>query len=56
MFRALYELGYVVVTTDFSNGFNAFMRQAMLDAVQRRCPALTSAFNTYYALDSMCFL
>ena len=27
----------------------------MVDAVQKRCPALTGIFNTFYALDSMCF-
>jgi hypothetical protein len=27
----------------------------MLDAVQKRCPALTKMFNMFYALDSMCF-
>ena len=28
----------------------------MLDAVQKRCPALTSLFNKFYALDAMCLL
>lgn len=28
----------------------------MLDAVQKRCPALTAVFNKFYALDSMCLL
>ena len=55
MFRALYEQGYIILTTDFTNGFNSFLRQAMLDAVQKRCPALTAVFNMFYALDSMCF-
>ena len=55
LFMALYEQGYIVLTTDFTNGFNAFLRQAILDAVQKRCPALTAMFNTFYALDSMCF-
>ena len=54
LFRALYEQGYIICTTDFSNGFNAFLRQSMLDAVHRRCPALTGVFNLFYALDSPC--
>ena len=33
LFRSQFERGHVVCTTDFSNGFNAFLRQAMLDAV-----------------------
>ena len=55
LFRALWELGYLVVTTDYSNGFNAFDRQAMLDAVNRKCPALNAVFNMFYGIDSMCF-
>jgi hypothetical protein len=54
LFRALYEKGYLICTTDYSNGFNAFMRQAMLCAVNSECPALNSLFNTFYALDSVC--
>ena len=27
----------------------------MLDAVNRRCPALTPLFNLFYARDSLCF-
>jgi hypothetical protein len=55
LFRSLWEAGHIILTTDYSNGFNAFQRQAMLDAVEKRCPALTQLFNIYYALDSMCF-
>ena len=44
-----------MILLNYSNGFNAFRRQAMLDAVQKRCPALTKVFNKHYALDSMCF-
>ena len=39
LFRSLYEQQYAICTTDFTNGFNAFARQAMLDAVDKRCPA-----------------
>ncbi len=55
LFRALYEKHYAIYLTDYTIGFNDFMRQAMLDAVEKRCPALTGMFNKYYALSSMCF-
>ena len=52
LFRAMYGKNNIILTTDFSNGFNAFRRQAMLDAVQKRCPALTKLFNQFYGLES----
>ena len=55
LFRSIWELGHVIITTDYSNGFNAFERQAMLDAVNKKCPGLNALFSKYYALDSMCF-
>ena len=56
LYRALHEDGWVIATTDFTNGFNAFSRQAMMDAVQTACPELLPAFNKYYAMDSVCLL
>ena len=53
--RALREQGYAVLKTDFTNGFNAISRQAVLDAVQLRCPQLTSLFNLFYTVDGACF-
>ena len=53
--RALREKGYAILKTDFANGFNALSRQAMLDAVQLRCPQLTSLFNLFYTVDGACF-
>ena len=55
LFRALYEQQFAVCTTDFTNGFNAFARQAMLDAVNARCPALNNLFTLFYGQDSPCF-
>ena len=55
LFRALWEQRYSVLSVDFENGFNNFLRQAMLDAVQKRCPSLTKHFNLYYGHDSLCF-
>jgi hypothetical protein len=56
LFRALYWLRFYGLFTDFTNGFNAFLRQAMLDAVNEYCPGLNALFNLFYALDSMCFM
>ena len=53
--RSMWEKLSPSLITDFTNGFNDFLRQAMLDAVERRCPELTAAFNMYYARDSICF-
>ena len=53
--RALRERGWAILKTDFANGFNALSRQAVLDAVQERCPELTSLFNLFYAVDGACF-
>ena len=53
--RALREQGYAILKTDFLNGFNAISRQAVLDAVQRRCPQLTSLFNLFYTVAGACF-
>ena len=53
--RALREQGFAVLKTDFVNGFNALSRQAVLDAVQLRCPQLTSLFNLFYTVDGACF-
>ena len=53
--RALYIKGYTVALNDFKNGFNDFHRQAMMDAVQRECPACTNLMNYYYAADAACF-
>ena len=53
--RAYWERGIPQLMTDFTNGFNDFLRQAMLDAIERRCPAVTKLFNTFYARDSLCF-
>ena len=52
--RALREKGYAILKTDFANGFNALSRQAMLDAVQLRCPQLTSLFNLFYTVEGAC--
>ena len=54
------ELQYACVeksmrTQDMFNGFNALSRQAVLDAVQLRCPQLTSLFNLFYTVDGACF-
>jgi hypothetical protein len=56
LYRALLEKGYLVLTTDFTNGFNAFLRQAMLDAVNRKCGGLNGLFNKFYGLDAVCFM
>ena len=53
--RALREMGYAILKTDFVNGFNELSRQAVLDAVQLRCPQLTSLFNLFYTVDGACF-
>ena len=53
--RALREQGYAILKTDFINGFNELSRQAVLDAVQERCPQLTSLFNLFYTTDGACF-
>ena len=53
--RALREKGYAILKTDFVNGFNALRRQAVLDAVQLRCPQLMSLFNLFYTVDGACF-
>ena len=55
LFRSIWELGYVITTTDYSNGFNTFERQAMLDAVNKKCSGLNALFSKYYALDAICF-
>jgi hypothetical protein len=55
LFRALWEKGFAEIALDFTNGFNDLLRQAMLDAVDRRCPELTELFNKFYAIDSLCF-
>jgi hypothetical protein len=54
--RSMWEQGMPAVITDNSNGFNDFRRQAMLDAVHRRAPGLTKAFNLYYARVAQCFI
>jgi hypothetical protein len=53
--RALWEQDSAILKTDFTNGFNAISRQAVLDAVQLRCPQLTSLFNLFYTVDGACF-
>ena len=53
--RALWEQGYTLLKTDFRNGFHELLRQAMLDAVQSRCPSLTSLYNLFYTVSSACF-
>ena len=53
--RAMREQGYAILKTDFTNGFNALSRQAVLDAVQKRCPELTSLFNLFYTVDGAGF-
>ena len=55
LFTALWHKLYAIVGIDFENGFNALLRQAMLHAVHKRCPQLTSLFNLFYARDSLCF-
>ena len=55
LFTALWHKLYAVLGIDFENGFNALLRQAMLHAVHKRCPQLTSLFNLFYARDSLCF-
>ncbi len=49
---ALWENGFAILKTDFRNGFNEISRQAVLDAVQTRCPELTSRFNLFYTCES----
>jgi hypothetical protein len=44
----------LILKTDFRNGFNEISRQAVLDAVQTRCPELTSLFNLFYTCESAC--
>ena len=53
--RALHELDYALLKTDFRNGFNALSRQAMLDAINKRCPAMNKIFSKYYGRDAACF-
>ena len=55
LFRALWEQKYAILSFDFENGFNNFIRQAMMDAVEKRCPSLTKHFNCFYGHDSLCF-
>ena len=55
-FSALWREAFAGLGIDFVNGFNALSRQAMLDAVQRRCPELTPLFDMFYARNSLCFL
>jgi hypothetical protein len=52
--RALWENGFAILKTDFRNGFNEISRQAVLNAVQTRCPELTSLFNLFYTCESAC--
>jgi hypothetical protein len=56
LMRAVREKGYSISLTDFQNGFNAFARQKMLEAVKKRCPALMGVFLKFYALRSMCLM
>ena len=51
----LKKQGYTLLKTDFRNGFHELLRQAMLDAVQNRCPSLTSLYNLFYTVSSACF-
>jgi hypothetical protein len=53
--RALREKGFAILKLDFRNGFNAISRQAVLDAVQRRCPQLTALMNLFNTVDGACF-
>jgi hypothetical protein len=53
--RALREKGFAILKLDFRNGFNAISRQAVLDAVQRRCPQLTALMNLFYTVEGACF-
>ena len=55
LFAALWNKGYATVGIDFENGFNATLRQAMLDAVHKRCYKLTPLVNKFYTRDSLCF-
>ena len=55
LFTALWNKLYAHLGIDFENGFNDLSRQAMLHAVQKRCPQLTPLFNLFYARDSLCF-
>ena len=55
LFTALWNKGYAILGIDFENGFNAMLRQAMLDAVHKRCSMLTPLVNKFYARDSLCF-
>ena len=55
LYRALHARGYLIMKTDFKNGFNALRRGAMLDAVHKRCPAMGKLFNLFYARDATCF-
>lgn len=52
---ALWRKNYAILGIDIENGFNAMLRQAMLEAVDKRCPSLTPLFNLFYARDSLCF-
>ena len=55
LFSALWNKKFAILGVDFANGFNALLRQSMLDAVHRRCPEFTPLFNLFYARDSLCF-
>ena len=55
LFRALWEQKYAILSFDFENGFNNFIRQAMMDAVEKHCPSLTKHFSCFYVHDSLCF-
>jgi hypothetical protein len=41
---ALWRLDHALLSIDFVNGFNALLRQVMLDAVNKRCPQLNHLF------------
>jgi hypothetical protein len=52
--RALWENGFAILKNAFRNCFNEISRQAVLNAVQTRCPELTSLFNLFYTCESAC--
>jgi hypothetical protein len=53
--RALWTNGFALLNTDFPNGFNEILRQAILGAVQGRCAQFMSLFNLFYKCDGACF-
>ena len=55
MMRSLYLKGWPVATIDVINGFNEILRQAILDAQDRKWPEGTAGISLFYGVVGMCF-